>query len=555
MSFVVRLVLSGFLGALLAACGSGEKTDPSDIRVTCQGSACTAGAVSSFINKSAHVWTYQNSSDAPITIDVNFSNLAAGQELAYVFANGYSSSVNALPKLGQASGQDGSLSKTTTGTSTKAELSASNALIENQDLWRLKHSKSEPDLLALLRADLNTPLAATSTTVPSLPVRSVISSVESRVWVDNQSDEKKEYTTTALSTCLAGTGRQVRIWADAASVTADIVNKPAITAFEQTVCGESGAVSRLSRLIGDVWSPVNNSRLLQETASNMLDLHVVIVSAGTKTAWAGYFNGVDTFIKSTRTPTSNEALVFFINADWMKVSLPYTQSLLIHELTHMIYWHKRTVLNNAPQHDTWLNEMVSLMSEDILTPALVKGANGKAYQIVFEQRLPSLLNTGGGFSLVAWPEIEKASPYYSMAAVFGAYLNRQYGLVIYKGLMTDCLAITDGWTCLDAVIKKNGGKGVYEAFNHFALTVFALGDGSGPSSKFSFPAKTDGEYSFAGLDLSTLKKFRPSKGAALQAWDTATTTYFVESSLMNIFTFTRSSITIPPQSQLNIMVR
>jgi len=31
-----------------------------------------------------------------------------------------------------------------------------------------------------------------------------------------------------------------------------------------------------------------------------------------------------------------------------------------------------------------------------------------------------------------------------MASSFGAYLSRQYGLGIYKGIMKDCFNITDG---------------------------------------------------------------------------------------------------------------
>jgi hypothetical protein len=550
----LKLLISIFISVFLVACGGGgDNTNPSDIRVTCQGSACAAGAVSSYINKSAQVWTYQNTSNEPVTIDLNFSNLAAGQELSYVFGNGYSSAVNALPAAGQALAQDGSLGKTISSTSTQPELSAQDPLSESQDIWRLQGGKKEADLWTRCQSGKATSWVGGRSTAPSAAGTASASSALERVWTDTESDDAKEYTTTRRSACLAGTGRKVVTWADEDS--ADKLDKKTIAAFEKTMCGSAGAVSRMSRLIGDVWSPVSNGFLIKETSSAMLDINIVVLSVDDKTAWGGYFYAGNSYLKSSL-PSSNEALVFFVNANVLAKNLPYTLSLLIHELTHMVYWHERSVLNNAPKHDTWLNEMVAEMSEDILSPALVRNLEGDGpYQPSLSNRLPAYLNTGGGFSLLEWAEIEKASPYYSMASSFGAYLSRQYGLGIYKGIMKDCFKITDGWTCLDTVIKKNGGQGVYEAFNQFGLTVFGLSNASAPSSRFSFPTKVDEGYTLAGLDLSALKKYRPPRSAQVKTWATGTHTYFFETSLLDIFTFTRRGITIPAQSQLSVMIR
>lgn len=165
---LVKLQISIFISVFLVACGEGgDNTNPSDIRVTCQGSACAAGAVSSYINKSAQVWTYQNTSNEPVTIDLNFSNLAAGQELSYVFGNGYSSAVNALPAAGQALAQDGSLGKTISSTSTQPELSAQDPLSESQDIWRLQGGKKEADLWTRLQSGKATSLVVGPSTAPS----------------------------------------------------------------------------------------------------------------------------------------------------------------------------------------------------------------------------------------------------------------------------------------------------------------------------------------------------------------------------------------------------
>ena len=401
----VKLLNLIFLSVFLAACGGGgDNTNPSDIRVTCQGSACAAGAVSSYINKSAQVWTYQNTSNQSVTVDLNFSNLAAGQELSYAFGNGYSSAVNALPAAGQTLAQDGSLGKTISSTSTQPELTAQDPLSESQDIWRLQGSKKEADLWSLLKSSKATSLVVGPSTGSSGAGTASATNALERVWIDNESDEAKEYTTTRRSACLAGTGRKMVTWADQGS--SDKMDKKTMAAFEKTMCSSAGAVSRMSRLIGDVWSPLSESFLIKETSAAMLDINIVVLSVDDKTAWGGYFYAGNSFLKSSL-PTSNEALVFFVNANTLTKNLPYTLSLLIHELTHMVYWHERSVLKNAPSHDTWLNEMVAEMSEDILSPALVRNLEGDAaYQPSLSNRLPAYLNTGGGFSLLEWADIE-----------------------------------------------------------------------------------------------------------------------------------------------------
>lgn len=555
------LILCGF-SVLIAGCGAGSKTNPADIRITCIGSACPAAGVSSFANTSAQVWTGRNPGDQPIVVDINFSNLASGQELAYVFGNGYSPSSNSLPNVGQPSTADGSAGKATPGSTTMPELRLQGevyAMEQRQDRWRLQKSGAEDRLLATLRQqrgpESSSPssglqasaVSGTSVGAPAVGTR--------RTWIDNSDDEPKPYVTGFQSSCLDGDGRQVVVWADDAALSTGSMDKKARDAFQSTLCGTNGAVARLGRLLGKVWGPLAGPALIAETADKLQSIHVVVISEGAEQPWAGYFNGVNSFLRTAGYPESNEALVFFINADAMKVSLPFIQSVLIHELTHMIYWYERSVRMGAPRLDTWLTEMSAMMSEDILAPALVRDAAGQPFQTILNHRLPAYLNTGGGLSMVDWAEIENASPYYSMAGSFGAYLNRQYGLSVYKDLLRECAALRSGWDCLDKVIKKNGGQSAADEFNQFGLTVFGLGDASGPSRKYSFARKVDEGYVLEGRDLSALRTYRPAQSRQVTNWSTGTHAYFTETANLNIFTFTRRGITIPPRSQLNIMVR
>jgi hypothetical protein len=558
MSRPDKLFFPALLALLLASCGGGDKTDTADIRVSCLGSACAAGGVESYANGSAQVWTYQNTGDTPVTLDLNFSNLARGQELAYVFGNGYSADINSLPSLGQPSAADGSAGKTTVGTSTQAELALRNLSVESQDEWRHRQHEREADLLQLLQPGLGSSAAAgaavSTTSITPAGATLVTSAVGAqRSWIDGFSGDNKLYGATALSSCQVGNGRKVVTWADE-TATKGVANSTTLAAIEATLCGDTGAVQRMARLLGNVWGPTSRSNLIQDTPAGLLDINVVLLSVGKDKPWAGYFYGGDTFLKSS-VPDSNEALAFYVNADLIAANVDYTLSVLVHELTHMVYWYERSAARGAPRTDTWLSEMVALMSEDIITPAVVSDADGRPYRPITSYRLPAYINSGGGLNMVAWAKMDKANPYYSMAGSFGAYLNRQYGLAIYKRLVTDCLSISNGWACLDRVIKNAGGKGADEEFNRFGLTVFGLGDTNGPSSRFSFPTRVDGDYVLAGLDLSGLSKYRPWKSPEVLSWATGTHSYFVERANVSIFTFTRGGITVPPRSRLNIMIR
>lgn len=552
MSPSPRFISSSFLCVLLAACGAGSSTNTADIQITCQGSACVAAGIENYKNTSAQVWTYRNTSDSPVTVNVNFSNLAQGQELAYVFGNGYSSSIASVPSPGEASSVDGSLGKTTPGSSKTPEITVRNALQDRQDNWQYQNSLLERDFTKLLRGgtDPSQGSAASPSPVASSFAAPAPATGQPRSWIDSAFNANAAYNTAVVSTCSAVQGRNIVFWADAAAAA---LKASWLEGFENTVCGSNGAVARLSRLLGDVWGPTNNSLLIQD-GSSLLDIDIVVLTPPKDTAWAGYFSSGNTFLSGV-VPDSNEALALFINANNIQGNLTFLQSTLIHELTHMVSWYERHVQRGAAKNDTWLEEMLAMMSEDIITPVLVKDSTGQPYQKILDYRLLSYVNSGGGLSLVNWASLAQAGPYYGMAGGFGAYINRQYGLAVYKGLITDCTDIKSGWACLDAVIKKNGGKGVDEAFNQYGLTVFGLGDITGPSSKYGFPSRTDGEYVLAGLNLSNLKKYRPSSSLAVQSWGTGTHTYFIETANINIFSFTRRSIVIPPRSQLGIMIR
>jgi hypothetical protein len=131
-------------------------------------------------------------------------------------------------------------------------------------------------------------------------------------------------------------------------------------------------------------------------------------------------------------------------------------------------------------HDTWLEETSAMMTEDIVSPAVIPPPAG-GYNKILNVRLPAYLASGGGVSYINWPTLSSSEPFYGMGGGFGAFLNRRYGLSIYQGLVTSCVdgrAATatspaqTSLTCLDQLIRAQGGSGFRDELSRFGATVF-----------------------------------------------------------------------------------
>ena len=166
----------------------------------------------------------------------------------------------------------------------------------------------------------------------------------------------------------------------------------------------------------------------------------------------GYFHALNNFIRTDQDDPifeySAERVMFSLdaalfatkdpdNAVW-SIDDPWPQTLvstLAHEFQHMICFYQKGVIQNpADGIDTWLNEMMSLATEDLLSdkmsvagPRGVDPADGTAGTApVYSNRLSYYLSYPDD-SLVDWGEL----PYdyyqsYSTAYSYGAYLARNF---------------------------------------------------------------------------------------------------------------------------------
>ncbi|HEY9190403.1 MAG TPA: hypothetical protein VIM88_06010 [Sulfurovum sp.] len=157
----------------------------------------------------------------------------------------------------------------------------------------------------------------------------------------------------------------------------------------------------------------------------------------------GFFWAKDNFIASSTDGTtgSNERVMFYIDSVmfangettwsiddyWPKEVV----STLAHEFQHMIHFYQKTILRINENTETWLNEMLSESTEDLVAtkirhigPRGVDYLDGSAGDPGNTLGRYPLFNENNTLSLTAWNGVLAD---YSKVNAFGAYLLRNYG--------------------------------------------------------------------------------------------------------------------------------
>lgn len=163
----------------------------------------------------------------------------------------------------------------------------------------------------------------------------------------------------------------------------------------------------------------------------------------------GYFYAVDEFQSSLAGyEDSNERLAFYVDGPTFTDTTgtwsisddgPATiLSTLAHEFQHMIHYYQKTLAQNlSGETDTWINEMASMMAEDLVADKmLVAGprgvplsggtfdySTGSLSTNLTYDRLGYFNRVYAGYGLTAWSDVGS----YSMAYSFGSWLARNYG--------------------------------------------------------------------------------------------------------------------------------
>jgi hypothetical protein len=155
---------------------------------------------------------------------------------------------------------------------------------------------------------------------------------------------------------------------------------------------------------------------------------------------------------------NEEGLLWDIDDPWPKEMI----STLAHEFQHMIHFYQKTVLLVNENTDTWINEMLSESTEDLVAtkiqhigPRGVDYMDGSAGDPGNTLGRYPLFNANNTLSLTAWNG-ELAD--YSKVNAFGAYLLRNYGgAELLHNVMYN--SYTDLNAVVDAVHKAPNGSG------------------------------------------------------------------------------------------------
>lgn len=154
------------------------------------------------------------------------------------------------------------------------------------------------------------------------------------------------------------------------------------------------------------------------------DPHLSILHAhGLGETVAGYFSSPDEYVQAVRSD-SNQAEMFYINLDNIRVGSDFYNGVLAHEFQHMIHW------NNDLNETTWLNEGCS---------ELAMALNDRSYD-------PGFYSVGGSdisyayepdTQLTSWPEgtAGDASANYGGAYLFMEYFLERFGEEATKALV------------------------------------------------------------------------------------------------------------------------
>ena len=176
----------------------------------------------------------------------------------------------------------------------------------------------------------------------------------------------------------------------------------------------------------------------------------IINSSGSSPGVEGFYWGKDYYSQSQlTTQKTNEAEIFYLHEDSAKRNPLSIYSTLAHEFQHMIHFNQKTVKQGVSgSSGTWYNEMLSLMTEDVMAVLLEIPISN--YRNVLRGRIPYFLALYDQMGITDY-NASQGAYYYSMWSGFGAYLLRNYGgpellrkLIINNGRNIDSLNLALG---------------------------------------------------------------------------------------------------------------
>jgi hypothetical protein len=233
--------------------------------------------------------------------------------------------------------------------------------------------------------------------------------------------------------------------------------------------GEGDILQWVSAAFGAPWGAHPFSNIIHP---EIRDIHILLHDLDNGDAAAGdgvvvgLFSSLDNFTNSGNddVSTSNELLMFYINATQVTDSLDDVKSTLAHEFQHMIQFYQRVVRRgNGGFYPTWLNELTSMAAEDLVADKLgIDGpravdlsthSGGAGSSISGWSRMSDYNAYGAQRELTTWSQ-NAPLPYYGISYSFGAFLTRVYGARTMEVLLKEIPVVSQSGTGADLTYDR-----------------------------------------------------------------------------------------------------
>ncbi len=262
----------------------------------------------------------------------------------------------------------------------------------------------------------------------------------------------------------------------------------------------------VTNIFGEEWGSAPSSDMITSNDSITILLTDIDNDNSTNGGVIGYFWAKDNYKKSVISG-SNERVMFYadsvlfatgedswdFNDFWPKEMI----STLAHEFQHMIHFYQKTTLMNKDLTDTWIDEMLSESTEDLIATKIrhtssrgvdyLDGSAGEPDNTL--GRYP-LFNENNTLSLTSWTNLLAD---YSKVNAFGAYLMRNFGgaKVLHDIMYSN---YTDKQAVVEAVTRSPEGED-----KNFADLLSGWGTGvmlSDDDNLVDLPAYNTGDFTY-----------------------------------------------------------
>ena len=199
---------------------------------------------------------------------------------------------------------------------------------------------------------------------------------------------------------------------------------------------------------------------------------------------------------------TNRGELFNIDAFFADAYPEAIYSTLAHEFQHMIHFNTKSI-QHGKSSETWYDEMLSLLAEDVIAPKIGIPVTNKYHPIL--SRIPTFLDRYNAAGLTEWLLGDQVLISYANVYAFGAYLVRNYGGAnLIKAIMENN---TTNIPSLNQALGASAQGSFTQALGRYGEAFIYSGDHTGGNRSFDTTVTTqinDIEYTFTGFDLWTI---------------------------------------------------